>query len=233
MMMSSSLAVAVGVLLCALVSAKAKHHDHDSNKLDWLVGTWNLCNGRQSRLVNTVDSRIVANNNSPQCSDYWQMHISSLDDDPDTFVNFKLEAPFDAPCELFGIPLSACNSEATPTTWLNMTFIGTLSLNPRMQSSINFLGKRSSYKDAISGEYVPITTTLDGELTSLVVDVTNEKEIYVDWLASGRRLSYNDEGVSQEHDILSVRSWMMVKDLKYCDTCPTAASTKSSKNSAT
>ena len=60
-----------------------------------------------------------------------------------------------------------------------MTFIGTLSLNPRMQSSINFLGKRSSYKDAISGEYVPITTTLDGELTSLVVDVTNEKEIYV------------------------------------------------------
>ena len=54
------------------------------------------------------------------------------------------------------------------------------------------------------------TTTLDGELTSLVVDVTNQKEIYVDWLASGRRLSYNDEEVSQQHDILSVRSWMMV-----------------------
>ena len=229
MMMTPSLhfllAVAVGVLLCALASAR---HDRDSSKLDWLVGTWNLCNGRQSRLVNTVDSRIVANNNSPQCSDYWQMHISSLDEDRDTFVNFKLEAPFDAPCESFGIPQSACNSEGT--TWLNMTFIGTLSLNPRMQSSINFLGKRSAYKDAISGEYVPITTTLDGELTSLVVDVTNRKEIYVDWLASGRRLSYNDEGVGQQHDILSVRSWMMVKDLKYCDTCSTAASTKSSKN---
>lgn len=60
--------------------------------------------------------------------------------------------------------------------------------------------------------------------------VTNQKEIYVDWLPSGRRLSYNDEEVSQQHDILSVRSWMMVKDLKYCDTCSTAASTKSSKN---
>ena len=228
--MSSSLhfllAVAVGVLLCALASAK--HHDHDSSKLDWFGGTWNLCNGRQSRLVNTVDSRIVAHNNSPQCSDYWQMHISSLDDDPDTFVNFKLEAPFDAPWELFGIPSSACENDST---WLNMTFIGTLSLNPRSQSSINFLGKRSAYKDAISGEWVPITTTLDGELTSLVVDVTNQKEIYVDWLASGRRWSYNDEEVSQQHDILSVRSWMMVKDLKYCDTCSTTSTeSKSSKN---
>lgn len=224
------LAVAVGVLLCALASAKHHDHDRDSSKLDWLVGTWNLCNGRQSRLVNTVDIDLRANNNSPQCSDYWQMHISSLDDDPDTFVNFKLEAPFDAPCEPFGIPSSACSSEGT--TWLNMTFIGTLSLNPRMQSSINFLGKRSAYKDATSGDFVPITTTLDGELTSLVVDVTSQTEIYVDWLASGRRLSYNDEGVSQQHDILSVRSWLMVKDLKYCDTCTTAAS-KSSKNNRT
>lgn len=231
-MMCSSLqfllAVAVGVLLCALASAKHHDHDRDSSKLDWLVGTWNLCNGRQSRLVNTVDIDLRANNNSPQCSDYWQMHISSLDDDPDTFVNFKLEAPFDAPCEPFGIPSSACSSEGT--TWLNMTFIGTLSLNPRMQSSINFLGKRSAYKDATSGDFVPITTTLDGELTSLVVDVTSQTEIYVDWLASGRRLSYNDEGVSQQHDILSVRSWLMVKDLKYCDTCTTAAASKSSKN---
>ena len=232
-MMSSSLkfllAVAVGVLLCALASAK--HHDRDSSKLDWLVGTWNLCNGRQSRHVNTVDIGLKANNNSPQCSDYWQMHISSLDDDPETFVNFKLEAPFDAPCEPFGIPSSACSSEGT--TWLNMTFIGTLSLNPRMQSSINFLGKRSAYKDAISGDFVPITTTLDGELTSLVVDVTSQTEIYVDWLASGRRLSYNDEGDAQQHDILSVRSWLMVKDLKYCDTCSTSTASKSSKNNRT
>ncbi|KAL7493532.1 hypothetical protein ACHAWT_002513 [Skeletonema menzelii] len=209
---------AVGVL-----SASA----HDNSKLDWLVGTWNLCNGRQSRLVNTVDSRLVGSNNNPQCSDYWKMHISSLDDDPDTFVNFKLEAPFDAPCELFGIPPSACENDST---WLNMTFVGTLSLNPRMQSSINFLGKRSAYKDAISGEWVPITTTLDGELTSLIVDVTNQKEIYVDWLASGRRWSYNEDEVGQQHDILSVRSWMMVKDLKYCDTCSTTATaSKSSK----
>ena len=32
------------------------------------------------------------------------MIISNVDDDPDTFVNFELEAPFMGSCEVFGIP---------------------------------------------------------------------------------------------------------------------------------
>ena len=211
-MISSPFALVIFFIAASALHASAAA----TEKLDWLVGTWNLCDARQSRLV-ASSGRLVASNNNPQCSDYWTMEISSLDDDPNTFVNFQLEAPFDAPCELFGIPQSACDKK-TNTTWLNMTFVGTLSLNPRKQTSINFLGKRSDYQDEF-GEWVPITTTLDGERTSLVVDITNKNEIYSDWLAAGRRLTYDDEGVGQQFDILSVRSWKMVKDLQaYCDT---------------
>lgn len=218
--------LALFMMLCATAASAS-----NQSSLEWLIGTWNLCNARQARLDNTVDIKTIATNNEPQCSDHWPMIISSLDEDPDTFVNFKLEAPFMAACEKFGIPTpdTDCNSNGGKT-WVNMTFVGSLSLNPRLQSNLQFIGKRSGYKDLDSGDYEPISTTLDGELTTLTVDVTNHLEIYVDWMASGRRWN---EMMDKQHDILSVRSWKMVKDLEHCDKCggdhTTTNESKSSK----
>ena len=48
--------------------------------------------------------RTVSTNNAPQCDEDFPMIISNVDDDPDTFVNFELEAPFMGSCEVFGIP---------------------------------------------------------------------------------------------------------------------------------
>ena len=73
--------------------------------LEWLVGNWGiLCNARQARLVNEDTLRTVSTNNAPQCNGDYPMIISNLDDEPDTYVNFELEAPFMGSCEVFGIP---------------------------------------------------------------------------------------------------------------------------------
>ena len=98
---------------------------------------------------------------------------------------------------------------------VNMIFVGSLSLNPRKQSEINFIGKRSEYKIS-SGESIPISTTLDGEHAYLNVDITNQNVLYVDWMVSGRR---NDIDTNKQYDILSVRSWKMTKDKGYCYEC--------------
>ena len=99
---------------------------------------------------------------------------------------------------------------------VNMIFVGSLSLNPRKQSKINFIGKRSEYMISSSGESIPISTTLDGEHAYLNVDITNQNVLYVDWMVSGRRIDINR---GNRYDILSVRSWKMTKDKGFCDEC--------------
>lgn len=100
---------------------------------------------------------------------------------------------------------------------INQVFVGTLSLNKKWQDDITFVGKRVEYLDPDTGKYVAVSEFVDGYYTTLKVDLTDSSHLYVDWASTIRRFNKNGPAF----DIISSRSWKLVKDLETsCDTCP-------------
>jgi len=146
-------------------------------------------------------------------------------------MNFKLEhLKGSVPCNAFGIEaLTDVNCSTNDgKIEINEVFVGASSINPKWQNEMTFIGKRFEYKDPNGGLYKPITTFIDGYYTTLKVDITNKRQLYVDWVDVDRR--YN--AIQSTFDILSVRSWKLVKDLTTCDTCPQPSTQPSSQPSS-
>ena len=182
-----------------------------NKKLDWLSGEWFLCDETQTRLAN--NDRILTT--STECSDIFGFNITSLTDDN---MNFKLEhlKGFSVSCKTFGIQASGkVECDADGKIEINEVFVGGVSLNPKWKNEITFVGKRLEYKDPESEEFLPLTTFVDGYYTTLKVDATNKQQLYVDWVDTDRRFNATDP----IFDVISVRSWKLVKDLTTCDTC--------------
>lgn len=195
-------------------SSKSSKSSHSrSEGLGWLAGEWFLCDARETRLSNNLaQPKYIFKNNTPQCDDRWKFVITALGDGDN--VNFKLENGFDTSCSPFGVPLTNDCENNNGKTFITETFVGAASLNPRWQKEINFVGKRLDYEDD-DGNQAPVSTLVDGEFTILKVDVTDKEVIYVDWIQTDRRY-----GTHYNHDVISSRSWKMVKNLRSnCDTC--------------
>jgi len=174
----------------------------------------------QTRL-NNINDRFLTS--TKPCSDIFGFNITSLTDDN---MNFKLEhlKGFSVPCKAFGIEaLTDVNCSTNDgKIEINEVFVRASSINPKWQNEMTFIGKRFEYKDPNDEIYKPITTFIDGYYTTLKVDITNKRQLYVDWVDVDRR--YN--ATQSTFDILSVRSWKLVKDLTTCDTCqPTMSPT--------
>ena len=187
----------------------------NNKQLDWLQGEWFLCDERQTRLLNNINDRFLTSTTT--CSDIFGFNITLTDDN----MNFKLEhlKGFSVPCNAFGIEALTdvnCSTNDDGKIEINEVFVGASSINPRWQNEMTFIGKRFEYKVPNDEIYKPITTFIDGYYTTLKVDITNKRQLYVDWVDVDRR--YN--ATQSTFDILSVRSWKLVKDLTTCDTCP-------------
>jgi len=218
-----SILVVVSALSTTTTSANRKRNKKSSSSptsapstplsLERLTGTWNICEGRTTTLINSSPEAEFIVSPTTQCVSNV-LNITALNED---LTSFKLEYSLRGLCSTFEVTGTKDCLENNSTLY-KFVYIGTQSLNPRLKDQrINFQGARVEYK-ADNGEFLPAPG--GKEFGTVVIDVTTlfQQTIYTDW-------NIRDLFQDPKREVFKVRTWKLVKDLGAdCDTCPTSLS---------